>query len=314
MPSNSLVETTINGLSPVIYWKMNETSGTTLAQSGSATTASISLSGNYTLADAELISGDPARFITFETDGKGTASKGNFVIPLEETTISFFIKINADFIEAASAPYVFSLAKSGESSLDNFQSSVKFNAPSSRKIATFYESGTGGDNEVEHGLIFPGNFYDGTKTYHIAVTKGPSEDSSVLKEKVYVNGILKFISNDTNATGTNYPNGGGDVTTFFINTQPDNRSGLNVSLGHFSIWRRVLTHDEVFSIAEAAGLNDFDSIEYPLDSASLAYWGSYQDIQDVIKINSLKNLLISLDPLVNSSVINPEESYETVEI
>ena len=55
MASNLETETVINALSPMVYWKMNETSGTTLAQSGSSTAAALTLSGTYTLANDELI-------------------------------------------------------------------------------------------------------------------------------------------------------------------------------------------------------------------------------------------------------------------
>lgn len=303
MPSNALVETAITSLSPFIYWKMNESSGTTITQHGSSTASSISLSGTYTLANAELISGDAARFITFDTDGKGTATKGNFAVPLEQTSISFFMKINADFESAASAPYLFALSTTGDLASANFQTSVKFNVPS-RRIATFIEQGAGNDVDTEYGLFFPGNFYDGGNVYHIVITRGPDTLSSNVLEKIYVNGVLKFVNRDVT-----YPTGG-DNTSFFINTQSDNRAGLNVSLGHFAVWRSVLTHSEIFSISEAAGLNDSANTSKVLDSESSAYWNSYANIQENLKFNSQKTLQVSSDPLLDYGLINPEENVE----
>jgi hypothetical protein len=304
MPSNALVESTITGLSPEIYWKMNQTSGTTIAQNGTATTGAISLSGTYTLADDELIIGDAARFIAFGTDGKGTASKGNFTIPTTTTTVSFLMKMKADFNDYALAPYIYTLGGLGDAAAVNVQTSLRFTAPNQRYISTLYETSTGDDVVNDYGVIYPGNFYSSNTVYHIAVTRGPDEIlSSVLRERVYVNGVLRFTS-----IISGYPTGGGSVTTFYINTIWDDRPGFNISLGHFAIWDRVLSKSEVYSIAEAAGYNQDQSV----DSTSDTYWGSYADIQSNLKPTISKNLLISTDPLINRDVLNPEEAYENV--
>lgn len=307
MPSNALVESTINSLSPEIYWKMNQTSGTTIPQNGTATTGAISLSGTYTLADDELIIGDAARFITFGTDGKGTASRGNFSVPVEPMSTSFLMKIKADFSDYTSAPYIFNLGASGESSTVNVQASVRFTFPN-RWISTLFERGTGVDKTADYGLIFPGNFYSSNTVYHIAITRGPDEITNILKERVYVNGTLRF----TSYLDDGYPNGGSDVSTFYINTIWDDRPGLNVSLGHLAIWDRMLTRSEVYSIAEAAGYNTYQYLP-PRDTASNTYWGTYESIQANLKQSVSKTLLIPSDPLINRSIINPEEAYENVE-
>jgi len=307
MPSNALVESTINGLSPEIYWKMNQTSGTTIPQNGTATTGAISLSGTYTLANDELIIGDAARFITFGTDGKGTASKGNFTVPTTTTSVSFLMKMKADFNDYTLAPYIYTLGAFGDaSSNSNVQTSLRFTAPNERYISTLSESGTGIDSVNTYGVIYPGNFYSSNTVYHIAITRGPDEISGIVKEKIYVNGVLRF-------TGiVDYPTDGSGVTTFYINTIWDDRPGFNISLGHFAIWDRVLLRSEIYSIAEAAGYNTYQYLP-PGDDTSDTYWGTYESIQANLKQTVSKTLLIPLDPLVDRNIINPEEAYENVE-
>lgn len=307
MPSNALVESTINGLSPEIYWKMNQTSGTTIPQNGTATTGAISLSGTYTLADDELIIGDAARFITFGTDGKGTASKGNFTVPTTTTSVSFLMKMKADFSNYTDAPYIYTLGTSGEQSTQNVQTSLRFTVPE-RNISTLFERASGFDWIFDHGLIYPGNFYSSNTVYHIAITRGPDEISGIVKEKVYVNGALRFTIEITNG----YPEGGSAISNFYINTIWDDRPGFNISLGHFAIWDRVISRSDIYSIAEAAGYNTYQYL-VPKDETSDGYWGTYESIQANLKQTVSKTLLIPLDPLVDRTIINPEEAYENVE-
>lgn len=306
MPSNALVESTINDLTPRIYWKMKETSGTTLAQSGAATTAAISLSGTYTLADDELVVGDSTKFITFGTSGKGTASRGNYSVPVTTTSVSFLMKIKADFSDYTSAPTIYMLGASGETEAVNVQQSLRFTFPG-RLISTNAEYGAGVDLLNDYGVIFPGNFYSSNTVYHIAVTRGADAISGKLVERMYVNGHYKFSS-----LLDSYPTGGTSASTFYINTIWDNRAGLNVTLGHLAIWNRALTRSEVYSIAEAAGYNTYQYLP-PQDSNSNQYWGDYETIQNTLKKSTSKSLLISSDPLINRSIINPEEAYESVE-
>ena len=306
MASNLETETVINALSPMVYWKMNETSGTTLAQSGSSTAAALTLYGTYTLANDELIAGDAARFIRFGTDGWGFGTKGDIATPVQETSVSFLMKINADFLGYDVAPYVFTLGTTGETSATNVQTSMRF-LNTNRAISTFYETGSGGDREQNYGLIDPNNFYSSNTVYHIAITRGPDElIPTTIKEKIYVNGIFKAIGE------RGYPSGGGSAK-FYVNTIWDNRVGFDISLGHFAIWDRALTREEVYSISEASGYNTYASTLAEPDPTNNTYWGTYNTIQSNLKQDVTKLLSIPLDPLVDQTIINPEDSYETTQ-
>lgn len=51
-------------------------------------------------------------------------------------------------------------------------------------------------------------------------------------------------------------------------------------------------------------------LEYSVQQTDIIRWATLQAIQSYIDAQGIKRLSIAIDPLINKSVINPEESYE----
>lgn len=51
-------------------------------------------------------------------------------------------------------------------------------------------------------------------------------------------------------------------------------------------------------------------LEYGIQQSDVDLWGTLSDIIDNISVNGNKLLSISIDPLVDFTVLRPEEAYE----
>lgn len=51
-------------------------------------------------------------------------------------------------------------------------------------------------------------------------------------------------------------------------------------------------------------------LEYEIQQSDVDLWGTLSDIIDNISVNGNKLLSISIDPLIDFTVLRPEEAYE----
>lgn len=297
MPSHVELSSYISNLSPIVYWKLDETSGTSFTQSGSSTAGSMVATGVFTAADTELIPGDTTKFIKFGNSGYATATRGDVTVPFGDVTISYLIKFFPPF--ASANIFAITLMGSGDTSLTTNAQTYQYFTPSNATFNEIMEYGTGVNELVTSQNSLDLRFYLVGSDNTFLVTTVRNSVSKILT--TYINGkIFDQQSYSNNATGGT---SAGVVFSLSSNTTVGIAAGANpLALGHVCIFNRTFTDAEVAGLAQAAGRYDgpnssvrFQNVpESALSSASVS-----------------KTLLCAVDPLVDISVAFPDDAYTT---
>jgi hypothetical protein len=310
--SNSSLESAISALSPTLWYKCTETSGTTLTNSGSATGCNLTLAGSYTLNDRALITGDLQKFLhlnsgTSTTGGRATSSGiGNFAAPITgDWTISFLI----EFISAMNTNdfWMFSHGSTGETTATNYQFAIVFNYPSPI-IYSFWEYGSGTNvtstfaNVLNGGLLGGYAVYSATSSnkFHITVVKNSADDTL----KYYINGFFK----ESISYGSNEP-AGGTSNSLRLGTATGSEAITNSTIGQLFYVSSVLSPSQILNLAYQAGFASSNTLETTpsISSEDITKYGSYSDIvSNLDDTKGSKRLSIEIDPSIDPTIINPD--------
>jgi hypothetical protein len=302
MSSSADLYSTIQGLSPLLHYPLTETSGTVLTNAGSLGTAcNLTLTGSYTRAERQLISGDSTAFLKLN-GGYATGSKGALPLPLTNMTLSVVLEIFPG-TPLAQSPRIFTISASGDAEAQNAQALFGFDATTLIPIS-FHENGSGVDNSVS-----------ATQTTALAAIKGSANsklhltivrDATSKVLNFYYNGaLISSFGYDANPTG-------GSSTTVYLGTEQDLRPSHPMAIGHMCLWNRVLSKSELFNLHTASGYSDQSSADYlgfDIQTADQTRWGTLESIQEYLKAEATKRLSIAVDPLLNPEIVNPEEAY-----
>jgi hypothetical protein len=301
MASSSDLYNAIVALSPDVYWTLDEASGNAIQQ-GSSTVSDLAFSGSFTQAETELIPGDSTKFVSL-TGGKGTATRGNLTLPFGSFSATFLIKVPGAPQENAG---IFSVGAAGETTATNYQILYRFNTYPVMHI--FWEFGSSGSDVIlSPQTRLYRDIYDGTQfeTKHVTLVK----DSVGKTVSTYINGFLRETLSYSSEPS------GGTSTSFFIGgvASAAPAETLTMSMGHFAFFQKVLIPQEVVDLAKASG---FMAADYQLGVAELEVssqdsedWASAQDIKQKLEYAANKRLTISLDPLIDPSLLAGSEAY-----
>lgn len=268
--SNSSLESAISALSPKLWYKCTETSGTTITNYGSATGCNLTLAGSYTLNDRALITGDTQKFLhlnagTSTTGGRAVSSGiGNLATPITgDWTISFLL----EFVSAINTTdfWVFSHGSSGETTATNHQFAIAFNYPSPI-LYSFWEYGTGGTNVqptftkvLNGGLLGGYDAFSATSTNKFIVTI--VKDSVEMVLSYYVNGFFKeTISYANEPTG-------GTSNSIRIGATSGSEAVTNSTVGHIFYVDSKLSQSDILNLAYQAGYVTSTSISVAIDAS-----------------------------------------------
>ena len=298
MATNTGLTSAITALSPVAYWKLSETSGTTVAQSGSSTAGALTLTGTYTLANRELIVGDTTRFLQLNGGYASTTNRGNITsYLLGQNTFSCLIELISPIGTSFSAdPAIFAYQDTGDTGPANAALSYLFSNVDGR-LKYFHEYGTAGSNVTDVFDCTLGYTYPTlTSTFKCHLTVTRSSDTYT----VWVNGrardSLTFATGPQDASGAN----------LYIGTTPALTASPNMALGHMCIFNRVLTASEIWDLAVASGY-----VVGTIPASTIVYNNrGYDELPtSFIAPVANKQLNISTDPLIDLFVLKPELAY-----
>jgi hypothetical protein len=152
------------------------------------------------------------------------------------------------------------------------------------------------------------NKYDGSEfnsTRHVTLVKN-STNKTV---SIYINGYLKEVLSYINEPS------GGTSTSFFIGgaAVAIPSETLTMSMGHFALFQRVLTPQEVVELTKASGFMpeeyEFGDSEFEVLEESVENFATLQSIKETTEYSADKLLTISLDPLIDPSLVAGSEAY-----
>lgn len=231
------IATEILADSPMGYWKCDETSGTTLADS-SGNSYILTLTGTYTLAVEALVPAEPtAKFIRFGTSSTSFASRAGTLgatPPLSaDWSIEAVVRGGSSLLGGGN---VFSMMAVGETEATNFQCSL--GATTAGLIRAFWEHSAGTNNDISTTQTIPA--YPGV---HICAVK----DGTANNVEFFVNGRSVGLT-----AYTNEPTGGSSALTYLGGNPTD--SGCGTGVGHVAFYNSKLTAARVLAHAQAAGL------------------------------------------------------------
>jgi hypothetical protein len=304
MASSSELYNAITALSPSIYWTLDESSGNAIQQ-GSSTAGDLVFSGIFQQAATELIPGDSARFVSLD-GGKGTASRGDLILPFGSFSATFLIKVPA---VPQNTSTIFSVGASGETTATNYQMLYRFNTYPEMYI--FWEYGSSGsDVALNAETRLYRNKYDGTEfqTKHVTLVK----DSSTKTVYTYINGFLI-----ESLSYSNEPSGGTSASFFIGGSAAAVPSEtLTMSMGHFAFFQKVLTHQEVVDLTKASGFMpvdyQFGTPEFSLMDEDSEQFANLQTIKQNLEYSANKLLSVSPDPLIDPSLLAGSEAYNII--
>jgi len=303
MASNSTYAGLIAALSPLVWYRFDQTTGTTIPNSGSATGLTLTLNSTYTLANRTLITGDSTPFIYFNGGYGKTSGYGSLSTPWNYShTVCFIV----EFVSTPAAdPFVFTIASTGESTATYYQTSVAFNRASNMSPYQYYESGSSGTDVFTYNGIQL-SLQSSNPKFHIAMVK----DTTDLSITWYVNGLATRTTYSTEPTG-------GTSNSLYVNTADDLRTH-SCTLGHLFVTNTALSSGTIRSLAYNAGympsILAFSAsvINIPLDSSIIPQCGNLTVLQDTLRSIADKALGVAIDGSIDQSVINPSNAYQQV--
>lgn len=305
MATSQELRALILSMAPRIYYPMTETSGTVLTDLGSLAT-NATLSGTYSLAADALIPGDSTKFLRLD-GGAASASKGALAVPLTSVTISVIAQVNA--LTAHTQSDFFAIGAEGETTATNYQVSLHY-LHSDYKLSSLHEYGSGSNVEIAHPVHALGRDTAGKSLFafgkpsHFVLVR----DAEAMTQCLYRNGVLL-----DKAVYANNP-AGGTSCAITIGQNPSYTTGSKCSLAHLAIWERALTAQEVSGLALAAGYQDWpyedSSLAVPASLNPAGLYGSASQISALTSPEAQKLLRIVSDPLVDPTVLAPEQAYK----
>lgn len=240
-PSDTLADYILS-LSPTGYWKCDETSGTTIADYGSAN-VDLTLGAAYDVAYGTLVSGSTKEFTKFGApDGNASATSGmGLTYPLTgDWTVTWI----AGAVDAAAAYHrVLTIggASSSGASADNYQLQVGIdNARNACYAYWEYGSSSSELNTINFGL----STTDYASRWAVAIVK----DGTANTLTGYLNGIkigsVSYANEPSDGSGTMY-------VTIGAPTSLTTKGGI---IGHVAFFNGTkLTDAQVANIARLAG-------------------------------------------------------------
>lgn len=296
MASSAELTAAINALSPLAYWTCTETSGTTLAQTGSSTASAMTMSGSYTLGSKELIVGDASRY-PFATQALGTATRGNLTAPLTTCTLTFLLELTTVTGAIGVNPVMFYWGNTGETEATNAQLSFYLN-DLDFSVFSFTESGAG----VNDVPTFPDTM--GTKypiqrefrKYHIALTR----DATSKVTNLFVDGVFR-----SSTAITNNVTGGTSTVLNIFNEVVNTRASTPMALGHVAIFGSVLTNQQIYDLAVASGYApaEYRGYSWTVDTPDTELTN--------VSPGTIKEISAVIDPMVDYTIIHPEAAYNS---
>ena len=303
MASNTTLYNAVIALNPAVYWVLNESSGNPIQQ-GSSTVSNLTLSGSYTHANTELITGDSTKFLSF-TAGKGTATRGNLTLPFGSFSATFLIKVPA--VPTQQFATIFSVGGEGDTQATNYQIIYRFNTYPAMNI--FWEYDAGSDTSLSPDTVLYRNLYDGTQfqTKHVTLVK----DSTIKSVYIYINGYLRetltYVNEPTGGTSSSFFLGGSATTI------PD--ATLTMTMGHFAFFQRVLTLQEIVGLAKASGVLPESFVttqtEFQVLNQLATEHATLASTKSILEYPASKLLTIALDPLIDPNLLQGSEAYAT---
>lgn len=302
MATSSNLQTAILSLSPNLYYTLTETSGTTLTNLGSTTGANLTLTGTYTLADRELITGDATKFLRLN-GGYAAGSRGDLAVPIVSYTVSFILEIMPFSTILTLPPSFFSISAAGDTLATNAQILIDYDQATAKPFA-FHEYNVGVNDVSYFNTMISLNALPnsaGVKAQLTIVKDGVSKTI-----KFYINGHLMEVQTFTNNTN------GGTSTTIKIGSEGDNRPSINGTMGHVCVWSRALTEQEVFVIHNASGYTTktaYNDLGMGIESSFSNTWIDASGFASSLLTVASKRLSIALDPLIDYTVLDPAIAY-----
>lgn len=295
MASHAQLSSYISSLAPVAYWKLDESSGTAFAQSGSSTAASMTAVGTVLPGDVALIPGDTTGFVTLPPGTYTTASRGNVVVPVTNITVSCIIKYPGP---ALTQIRILQLIAAGDTVATNSQI-LLFIDSADQNFQDFVEYSAGTNQDIISEKRLDPRYAIGDGVLVFTTTRNAATNT----QKFYLNGVLfdtvSYANDPTGGTSTFFVIG--NHTGSLINTPTQQ----NVSFGHMCFFDRVLSDSEVYGIADNAGLADpLGELRFAADAVNVP------DLT-ILRNNVSKTLLCAIDPLVDISVAFPDDAYTT---
>lgn len=220
--------------SPLAYWKLDETSGTTLADS-SGNGFNLTASG-LVLADTQLL-GDSSRYPYFNSVTSRASRAGTLGLSTPVNgDMSYECVVMLPSRVGGNGRRLFGFATSGETEATNYQFQPSLSATTAT-MGDFWEYGAGTNQSVNgRHRVLP------CRPTHLAYVR----DVTNGEYRFYVNGEL-----DATATWGNLPTGGGSCATYLGYTTSN--SDL-MWMGHCAIWNSVLAAERIKAHFRATGL------------------------------------------------------------
>lgn len=249
--SSGALATEILADSPVGYWKCDETSGTTLVNSGSAGTGyNMTLAGTYTLAYAKLVPNETTDYLLLGTGSGSRASVAG--------TLGVSVPFSGDYtIEAVICPLavsansvrVLSFMATGETEAANYQAALLVGPASTgveqAVLNAFWEYSAGTNLAVAAG---------NAGADALGVVRGHAAHVAIVKNGTantvdfYVNGRRVWQESYSNE-----PTGGSDAgMTTYIGADAATATG-SALLGHVAFYTSALSAARIRAHARAAG-------------------------------------------------------------
>lgn len=229
----------IMALTPKVYWKCNETSGTTIADS-SGNGMDLTLQGTNYLNQFEMIPGSGSLSSPASTTGLNGAvrtGQSGLSVPFSYDYTEVVLCMN---ISSSNLPFnIFFLSASGETAATNTQGEIQLlNVAAGTLIGmTFWETGSG-TNIQTNGPIVPN-----CEVFMFAIRK----NTTAKTVDFFING--KFVYQGTYSTE---PTGGTSCDTA-LGTAPGASLGYGI-LSNFAFFDKALTDNDLKTLAQAAGL------------------------------------------------------------
>lgn len=184
--------------SPTGFWKLDETSGTTAADS-SGNGYNLTYSGSYTLADSAIVPSDDTKRVRFESTGKASATtKLGTSPPLTGDWTIEVVAVPYDI--SSSAVRLLSLGASGETEAANYQFELRIGTNLQPSIFWEYSAGTDQTVSAANGSTIIAA--RSGVALHLVVVK----DGTANTLTFYVNGVKV-----STASYSNEPSGGTDA-------------------------------------------------------------------------------------------------------
>lgn len=297
MASHAELTSYIESLLPIVYWKFDETSGTTFSQTGSSTAAAATPVGSVLWADKMLIPGDSTGFATFTPGAYANAVKGDVVVPLTNFSMSCILQYVGP---AQTQIRMLSLFSSGESTASNAQLIPRVE-PAGQNFQDFFEYTSSGTNaEIISAKVLDPRYTIASTPMMFTTVR----NHSTKQQSFYLNGVLldtvDYSSAPTGGTSAFFSIGNSAALAVPETTQ-------DVSFGHMCLFDRLLTDAEIYDMAGYAGLAD------PIGQLRFNSSAPEYLTESALRLNVSKTLLCAIDPLIDISVAFPDDAYRTEE-